>query len=187
MIEDTRHFKTQAQGCFFSLFILLTLFINCSTGKLLIQEVDDGAISTRIASLLLKDISINHFNIEVITDEGEVFLIGHVPNRATRRRAEKYARSIDGVWSVINYLRVGPETNPKQESDLILQTKLIKGISLLGEVPFVVLAVHVHDSEAYLIGRVKSEADRQALINTMYQQEGIVDVHEHLKLGSRLN
>ena len=159
---------------------------HCNTGRVFIQEVDDSAITTQIVSLLIQDTQINHLNIKVITDEGEVFLIGNVPDRITRIRAEEHARSIDNVWSVINYLQVGPENENNPESDLAIKTNLLKELSLLGEVPFVIIAIHVHNAEVYLIGRVDSEKDRQSLLNTVYSQEGIRDVHEHLKLGSRL-
>lgn len=165
---------------------IMLLAAHCSTGRVFIQEVDDSAITTQIVSLLIQDTQINHLNIKVITDEGEVFLIGNVPDRNTRIRAEEHARSIENVWSVINYLRVGPENQNNPESDLAIKAGLVKELSLLGEVPFVIIAIHVHNAEVYLIGRVNSEKDRQALMNTAYSQEGIRDVHEHLKLGSRL-
>lgn len=50
------------------------------------------------------------YHIRVVTKDGIVSLEGVVPSAAVKEEAERIARSISGVWRVINRLEVGGVT-----------------------------------------------------------------------------
>jgi osmotically-inducible protein OsmY len=137
-----------------------------------------------VRALLIQDRGINALNVNVTTDEGEVFLIGRVVDRSARLKAEDYARSVAGVWSVINHLKVGVPADKKSYSaDLKLrqnvESRILRDQNVLG----FNIQVLVHESEIYLLGRVKNDNERQQAVNVARETAGVRGVHNYLKAG----
>lgn len=160
----------------------------CSTGSIVFQEIDDRSITSNVIALLIQDLKINHLNIKVITDEGEVFLIGRVSNYQEHLKAELHARSVNNVWSVINFLRVGPlpADSKLNQYDTSIQNDLLATMAKEGELPFINLTAHSFESEIFLIGRVSNQVDRQKLIELGENIPHVLKVHSFIKAGSRL-
>jgi hypothetical protein len=59
-----------------------------------------------ICDKLTDDDYIDASDIDVVVDEGVVYLRGYVPDRPTKRSAEAVAESVRGVREVINELRI---------------------------------------------------------------------------------
>ncbi|MDX8403797.1 MAG: BON domain-containing protein [Mariprofundaceae bacterium] len=66
----------------------------------------DSWITTKIKSALLEDETVSGFSIHVETVDGKVYLQGIVDQIEERYRAKEIARSINGVTSVVDLLRV---------------------------------------------------------------------------------
>ena len=96
----------------FSTFFLLLLFasfVGCaSTSK---QEgtgeyVDDTVITTKVKAAVLNEPSLKSAEINVETFKGVVQLSGFVSSQANINKAVEVARSVPGVKSVKNDMRV---------------------------------------------------------------------------------
>jgi osmotically-inducible protein OsmY len=93
----------------FFLTLLLALFVGCaSTPK---QEgtgeyVDDTVITTKVKAAVLDEPSLKSAEINVETFKGVVQLSGFVGSQANINRAVEVARSVPGVKSVKNDMRL---------------------------------------------------------------------------------
>ena len=89
--------------------ILLTAVLGCaSTSK---QEgtgeyIDDTVITTKVKAAIFNEPSLKSSEINVETFKGVVQLSGFVSSRANINRAVEVARSVSGVKSVKNDMRV---------------------------------------------------------------------------------
>jgi len=94
---------------YFVVLMLIATFVACaSTSK---QEgtgeyVDNSVITTKVKSLLAADDFLKSFEIGVETYKGIVQLSGFVDSQRAVDKAGQIARSVEGVKSVKNNLRV---------------------------------------------------------------------------------
>ena len=94
---------------YFVVLMLIATFVACaSTSK---QEgtgeyVDNSVITTKVKSLLAADDFLKSFEISVETYKGIVQLSGFVDSQSAVDKAGQIARSVEGVKSVKNNLRV---------------------------------------------------------------------------------
>lgn len=73
-----------------------------STGEYL----DDAVITSKVKAALLKDDEVEGFDVRVETFRGVVQLGGFVDSREDRQRAAEIARTVSGVKSVRNDIRL---------------------------------------------------------------------------------
>lgn len=94
-----------------ALFLAVTLasVVGCaSTSK---QEgtgeyIDDSVITTKVKAAIFNEPSLKSAEINVETFKGEVQLSGFVSSRAAENKAVEVARSVKGVTSVKNDMRI---------------------------------------------------------------------------------
>jgi hyperosmotically inducible protein len=91
------------------LAVMLATIMGCaatptteSTG----EYVDDAVITTKVKAAILDQPSLKSSEISVETYKGTVYLRGVVASQATINEAVGVARSVDGVTSVKNDMRV---------------------------------------------------------------------------------
>jgi hyperosmotically inducible protein len=91
------------------LLMLITTFAACattskheSTG----EYIDDSVITTKVKSLLANDDFFKSFQISVETYQGIVQLSGFVDSQKAVDKAGEIVRSVQGVKSIKNNLRV---------------------------------------------------------------------------------
>lgn len=175
-------------GAAITYFLLLIaayglLTAGCSTTQSFGSQLDDTGISAQVRALLIQDTAINAVDIRVVTDEEEVFLIGRVGSREESLRAEGHARAIDGVWSVINLLKIGvahsSPTSGDQKLRQAIEERILRDQSVLG----LNVQVIVYEGEVYLLGRVASDNERQQAVGVAKETEGVVRVLNYLKAG----
>ena len=70
------------------------------------EYVDDSVISNKVRANLIGDSELNVFQIDVTTFKGEVQLSGFVNSADAKARAERVARTVNGVKTVHNNLVV---------------------------------------------------------------------------------
>lgn len=93
----------------FFLTLMLVSFLGCaSTAK---QEgtgeyIDDSVITTKVKAAIFNEPSLKSTEINVETFKGVVQLSGFVNSRADENKAVEVARSVKGVTSVKNDMRL---------------------------------------------------------------------------------
>jgi len=93
----------------FFIVMLLVSFLGCaSTAKKegTGEYLDNSVITAKVKAEIFKDDSLKSSEINVETFKGEVQLSGFVNSQADIDRAVKVARSVKGVTSVKNDMRV---------------------------------------------------------------------------------
>jgi hyperosmotically inducible protein len=90
-----------------SVFVIFSL-LACQTpaGRTAGEVIDDATITTKVKAKLFDESVLRGFAISVKTFEGEVTLTGAVDTAAQKDRAGETARSVSGVRSVQNLLKV---------------------------------------------------------------------------------
>ncbi|MBU3639828.1 BON domain-containing protein [Polynucleobacter sp. AP-RePozz3-80-G7] len=76
------------------------------------QYIDDSAITTKVKAAIFNDPSLKSLEINVVTFKGEVQLSGFVGSIEQTNRAFDVAKTINGVTSVKNDMRVKGSMNP---------------------------------------------------------------------------
>ncbi len=71
------------------------------------EQVDDSAVTGKVKTALARDPATSAYRIDVETFRGEVQLNGFVESADMRSAATRVAKSVDGVKSVSNNLKVG--------------------------------------------------------------------------------
>ncbi|MES2742253.1 MAG: BON domain-containing protein [Pseudomonadota bacterium] len=79
-----------------------------STGGMAKNVVADTVITTKLKADLVRDPDLKAMDVHVETVKGVVMLSGFVPSKEQAEKAEKLARSIDGVSDVKSALKVAP-------------------------------------------------------------------------------
>ena len=93
----------------FLLVIMLASFLGCastSTKEGTGEYVDDSVITAKVKAEIFKDDSLKSSEINVETFKGVVQLSGFVNSQADIDKAVKVARTVKGVTSVKNDMRV---------------------------------------------------------------------------------
>lgn len=70
------------------------------------EYIDDTVITTKVKAAILKDSTLSAAEINVETFKGVVQLSGFVSSRAEINKASEVARSVSGVSSVKNDIRI---------------------------------------------------------------------------------
>lgn len=88
--------------------VLLTFVLGAcgSMNRVTPEVMDDEAMEADVRAQLANEIELKAFQISVDVNEGVVTLNGEVDTLSQRNRAGEAARSVNGVRSVINNLRV---------------------------------------------------------------------------------
>lgn len=96
---------------FIAVLVLLALAapVVCFADK----PVNDGVITDKVRQRLVSDPEVKGYAVDVDTKDGVVTLSGKVETKIARDKAEKLAKKVSGVKSVINKLVVEPPQPPK--------------------------------------------------------------------------
>ena len=91
----------------YGLLLMLSLVVVAFAGNAFAASDRENAISSQVEHRLMADNHFRNSNIKADTNwSGEVTLHGTVPSQSDKDRATEIARSVDGVRSVDNDLRV---------------------------------------------------------------------------------
>lgn len=91
-----------------ALFVVLAFVAGFQsvTGRSAAANVDDAGITASVKTKIVADKAANLTRIDVDTIRGTVYLNGLVDSAEQRARAERLAKQISGVKSVVNNLQV---------------------------------------------------------------------------------
>jgi len=138
------------------------------------QEIRDA-----VKDAFLYDPRVMSFKIDVDPDGGYVTLRGTVDNLKAKRAAAQDARSVVGVWSVNNKIKVRPGTPSDERIEDNVEAAMIRD-------PYVdryELTVSVVDGEVYLYGDVDSTFEKSQADDVAARQVGVVDVNNFLTVN----
>lgn len=103
MTQFTRHLSA------FFLTVLMVSFLGCASApgqRGAGDYIDDSVITTKVKAAIFNEPSLSTYEINVETFQGRVQLSGFVGSQAEINRAVEVARSVKGVQSVKNDMRV---------------------------------------------------------------------------------
>lgn len=117
--------------------------------------------------------------IKIIVSGGRVTLEGEVEQNFQRQEAERAVRTISGVLSVTNQIRIKPRAKPQSiqvkkeiEEALVRNARLdARGIS-----------VRIDDSRVILDGTVRAWAEADEAADAAWAAPGVTEVESHLKI-----
>ena len=150
-----------------------------STGEVM----DDTSIAARTKSALLADAATDGLNIDVEVDRNHVQLNGFVDSQAQVKRAGEVARSVSGVASVENNLRVsdgGDRMAGEYIDDKTLQVRVKAALADDPVVKSMKVDVEVNRGEVSLGGFVDSAAARDAAISSASRVAGVTKVFNNM-------
>lgn len=149
-----------------------------STGEV----IDDTSIAARTKTALLADSTTDGLNIDVEVDRDKVQLNGFVNSQAQVDRAGEIARSVSGVSSVENNLKVAGATRRTAEyiDDKALSASVKTALANDPLAPASEIDVEVNRGVVSLGGYVDSNAQRDAAVAAAKQVEGVEKVVDNL-------
>ena len=168
-----------------SLALILTLGGCASSGKERStgEVLDDTSIAARTKTALLADPITDGLNIDVEVDRDRVQLNGFVDSQAEIDKAGQIARSIDGVKSVENNLRVTSDDD-RAAGEYVDDKALATSVNAaLAEDPLAKagrIDVEVNQGVVSLGGFVDSVAARDAAVAAARNVKGVVKVINNL-------
>lgn len=96
--------QTKLFGLIAILMTSLALGACAGTGQTTGEYVDDSVITAKVKTKLIEDPTTKARSINVVTQDGKVYLTGLVDTDAEKDRAEELAKQVSGVKSVTNEL-----------------------------------------------------------------------------------
>jgi len=146
--------------------------------------IDDGIVTTRVKSALLREPDMKSFDIKVETRGGEVMLSGFVPNQGQVERALSVARGVEGVKSVLNKmdLKEGSASIGNTVDDALITTRV--KTALLGDpgIKSLDIAVVTRKGEAQLSGFVDSQSQIDQATGIARGVPGVVSVSSEMSI-----
>ena len=162
------------------------------------QQADIG-ITTKVKSLLDSDRSVsNAAQIQVITENKVVTLAGPVDSPATKAHAVTIAKGVEGVKKVVDNLTVAPASVAAAQpaaaeaapgtttapTDTAITQAVKEKLLLQPETSADKIAVDTHDGVVTLTGTVKSPEEKEQVIQTARNTQGVQRVEDKLSVSS---
>ena len=163
------------------------------------NAITDGWITMKVHSQFIPEDALSDSDIDVDTNAGVVTLTGTVPTEAGRTRAVAIAKATDGVKSVNDKLRIGPEdgkaaardttaaanTGARKVNDGWITSKIYT--QFLGEnsLEDSDIDVDVVKGVVTLKGTVRSDAGRSRAVAIAKATDGVKSVNDTLKVMPR--
>ena len=148
------------------------------------QVIDDTTIATRTKTALLADSTTDGLNIDVEVDRDKVQLNGFVDSQAQVDRAGEIARSVPGVATVNNNLKVSAGTRRTGEyiDDKVLSASVKAALADDPLAPASEIDVEVNRGVVSLGGYVDSKAERSAATAVAESVKGVQKVINNLSV-----
>ncbi|HEV8628997.1 MAG TPA: BON domain-containing protein [Thermoanaerobaculia bacterium] len=163
--------------------LALLAFGSCASTKTPGTQVDDAAIKTQVIARLATNGKTNPFKIDVQVSEGVVHLAGVVDEPGDRQIAEDEARSVEGVARVINDIRVGDQSAGQMLDDGAITAKVKAKLAASAEMNPFNVDVSTSQGVVSLVGRVKTQAQKDEAERIARSTDGVRDVRNLLKVG----
>lgn len=123
------------------------------------RQLDDETLEEKVAYNLNKDAQLKEESrVNVVAYNGQVVLIGQVPNEMAKEQAGSIAAGVEGVSRVINEIRVGSKIGVGQiGKDSWITTKVKSQLLGNASVKATEVKVITENGEVFLIGNLSNE------------------------------
>ncbi|WP_300460861.1 BON domain-containing protein [Desulfobacula sp.] len=146
--------------------------------------VDDSVISTTVKSKMIADEFIKARHIDVDVLNGVVYLIGVVDSSFQRRMAADIARGVEGVRRVENQLVIGETSAGKLFDDTFLTSKIKTELLKTPDIRSTNIDVDTNNNVVTLTGIVKSQMEKDKILNIVRRVSGDRKIVDNLTLGN---
>lgn len=143
-------------------------------------QVDDAAIQDAIADALLYDPRVSTFNVTADVADGWVTLRGQVPALSSKQAAERLARHTVGVTGVINRIRVRPDADGVDDSEIA--TRVLNALAANPYTDADAITVRVRDGRVTLTGVVETRSEKREAARVAAGVPAVTDVRNALEL-----
>lgn len=135
---------------------------------------------------LLWDPTINAANVQVMVDHGQVTLSGSIASYTDKWAANRAARRVRGVISVVDNLKIQlPPADERTDADLAgTASDSLRWNKL---VPDELISVSASNGRLTLTGDVPYHYQRDAAYNAVHTLVGVKDVNNHIKIKPFVN
>jgi osmotically-inducible protein OsmY len=148
------------------------------------SDVDDALIFTQVRAKIsaIDPATVSLVNVDV--HRRAVTLTGQVHSADERSKVDAAARSVSGVTSVDDRLRINPKAPTASEvaADMALQAKVKTALAAQTGVNAFKVQVSVHAGVAALEGTVPSETVHTLVLQTARGVAGVRRVVDHLRI-----
>lgn len=128
------------------------------TSRSLGEKFDDRVLRSKATINLSAETSLKESNIEVYSYEGQILLIGQVPNAQLIQTAENAVKPLRDVRSIKNLLSVGENASfTRRTKDKLIGTKLRTKLLLNDEDSVGNIKLVVEKAEVYLYGLAEKQ------------------------------
>jgi len=150
------------------------------------RKVDDTVIYTDLANqfaqadqaALLGKVT---FNVRY----ARVMLTGTVKSETDAQKAVELSWKAKGVTEVINELVINPDTSLMDvANDIVIKRNLEARLLITKDVWVINYSIDVQGGTAYLIGRVKDQAELNRALNVTRSTKGVKRVVSHLQINA---
>jgi osmotically-inducible protein OsmY len=145
------------------------------------ESIDDAGADIALKTKLLTDRSIDTSDIDASVYEGRLLLAGTVPSAEDHRRLLEQARGLSSVREVIDEVRIGARTPPRQGAkDALINQKL--GAALLADngIYRSNYQIVVSQGTVYLLGVAQGPNELERVTGHAATIDGVADVVSHV-------
>ena len=148
----------------------------------LADDWNDTKINMSIRTSFLTD-KINYvLDVEITVFEGEVLLNGAIPTIEDMDRIVQIAWETKGVSKVYNYIRVdNPSDLATTTKDAFIASSVRTKLTMIPGITSVNYKITVDKGVLYMMGIAKDEDEFQAVMNVIYDTDGVDRVVSHVR------
>jgi len=150
------------------------------------RKVDDTVIYTDLTNQFIQaDQAALLGNVTFNVRYGRVMLTGNVKTQEDAMKAAALSWKAKGVTEVINELIVNPDVSLLDRADDVLVKRNLEARLLITKGVWVInYSMDVQNGTAYLIGRVKDQAELDRALNIARTTKGVKRVVSHLQINA---
>ena len=169
-------------------FIGTAYNVGSKVGAVVMDERDlsddwnDTKINMAIRTAFLKD-KINYvLDVEITVFEGEVLLNGAIPTIEDMERIVEIAWQTKGVTKVYNYIRTSNPPDLKTTTkDAFIASSIRTKLMMTGGITSVNYKITLDEGVLYMMGIAKNADELQAVMNVIYDTDGVARVVSHIR------
>jgi hyperosmotically inducible periplasmic protein len=151
------------------------------------EQVDDSAVTAKVKTALARDPSTSAYRIDVETFRGEVQLNGFVSSADMKSSATRVAKSVEGVKTVSNNLRVGDGDRTAGEvvDDTVITAKVKTALATDPVVAAHQVNVETREGVVQLAGFVDNGDQKAKASELTRRVAGVKQVDNQLEVKQR--
>lgn len=153
--------------------------------KGLSSAFSDSWISTKIKKNFYSFNPELHSHVGINVQNGEVLLVGAVPNETWVQEAESMAKAVDGVSDVFNHITVqedGKISLGEIASDSLITTELKSHLFCDGNIKSLNYSIKTSAGIIYIMGYGQNEEEVEKVLNYARNIKGVQKVVSYVKL-----